>query len=179
MYRKIFNTTVSGSNLLSTLSSGDITALEFIGAINRAPAIDLNTSDYYLTNTDMVQACINFQLVNATAIPNDRFLFLGADTSYFAKEWINLFDLSIGKKVILTFQVDYAEVSEDGNVMIGNTSLLTANHIRIETNGLGNYEPFTILLPGYSGAGNQKRVEVFATNTTEGEEVVVFNCLNG
>lgn len=179
MYRKIFNTTVSGSNLLSTLSAGDITALEFLGAINRNPVIDLNTSDYYLTSSDMVQACVNFQLVNASTIPNDRFLFLGADTSYFAKEWINLFDLSIGKKVILSFQVDTKEVAEDGNVMIGNTSLLTSNHIRIETNGLEDYAPFTILFPGYSGAGTQKRLEVFTPNTTEGEEVVIFNCLNG
>lgn len=182
-YTRMENTIVSGSSLLSNLMQGyDYMDLQFQASLNRNPIIDLTTSNRLLTTADCVQAVVSTQLVDATAVATDCYLYTGTDSASQAASYINLFDLAsgIGSKVLLHFQITGAEAAEA--VYLGATGSTNTNCYTLLSGGV-EAAPRNIMFSGPGGvanvgtAGAIATVECYALNVTEGSEVVVFNIL--
>lgn len=175
-YTRIENTVVSGSQLLGSLSGDDVKALNFQAALSRNDPIVLSTANYTLTVDDFVQAAVSKQMVDARNIDANRSLFVGTDTQSQAASYVELFNLSSGEqsKVLLEFQLAGADVTS-GDVLLANSSG-THNWVNIFTEGgsEGSSHPLFDESTGLA-AGSRGVVEVWASNTTAGSEVVNFN----
>ena len=189
-YTRMENTVVSGSSLLSNLSGADVNALRFQYKISKNPTITLTGStdsttaaskSYNLTASDFVDAVVDRQLVLGSGLSAAGTLYLGPDAASQAAAYVLMFDLASGvdNKILLNFEITNAAISNNAialaNGVVG-TAGSTNDHVILYANGVSAGYTTPLFLAS-AVSGTRKTVEVWATNTTEGSEVVVFNVL--
>lgn len=177
-YTRVENTTVSGSELLGSLSGDDVRALNFQAALSRNDPIVLTNANYTLTTADIVQATAGIQMIDATGLSAaDRALVVGPDADSTAGYYIDLFNLSSGEqnKVVMNFDLSGGDLTADGDVLFQNSSGSDTNvNINLDGGADGNSVIMYDTTVTY-GAGSHRVVEVWATNVTSGSRVVNFN----
>lgn len=179
IFRKIENTVVSASDLLSNLSGDQVKSIEFLAATKPALPLVLNDlgSTVNLNAEAYLQAAIGTLQVDKSdiAATGTYTLYVGTDSATQAAAYVRLFDLSTtAKRVDLNFMLANAD---NGKVLINlaNTSGSHAN-INVYANG-GSVNHTTALFGSTDSVGQVRTVEVFAEDLTSGSQIVGFNVL--
>jgi hypothetical protein len=180
---RIFNTVVSGNELQSSLTGGDVRVLEFDAACRHANRVELKTgTNDALPGNAWVESAINTLLLDADAITGTASIPLGGDTVGNAQSYQNFFDMQkINDERLLRFAVSHSSAYDINLVNGGSTNVFvkcstgfgnsTTAPLFVAAN-TGLNQPFT-----YNGAGVERLVVLRADNVYPGSESVTFHVL--
>jgi hypothetical protein len=184
LYRRVENTTVSGSALHSSLSGENMRLLQFDAALKQPAAVNVVGTTVSLGPNQLIQASISsLNLLGSTAAGNDGIVSLGADTASNAASYINFFNITSTTDVRMLRFVSSNTLSATTEITLANSSGTSAN-VKVLLNGAAASATQNLFVganavgTALSGvAGAERIVLVSASNLTAGSQVVNFNVL--
>lgn len=189
-YKRVFDTEIQGSALISALSGNDVKALEFSAYTTGGDMVILGNTGYNLTADDLLQASIDQLIIAnstsaaAAALTSNCPLYLGTDSQSQAAAYVSFFNLtSTNQSRLLKFQLGATITSSFAVQLL--TSGGSGNNVLVQWNGVTT-NPTPLYYGGFSegnscsrtsAAGTIRYVNVFATDLVSGGQNVVFNVL--
>jgi hypothetical protein len=180
-YRRVENTTVSGSALYSALSGDNMRLLQFDAALKQPSVVNVSGTTVSLTPNQLIQASISSLPILCTT--TDGTISVGTDSASQAAAYIAMFDIKTTSDVRLLRFVTTADQGVGIEASLANSSG-TSSRVGISHNG-GAAANTKILFDGdntvgaaLSGvAGSERIVLLTASSLTSGSQVVNFNIL--
>ena len=180
LYRRVENTTVSGSALHSALSGENMRLLQFDAALKQPAVVDVSSAAVSLGPNHWIQASISSLPILCTV---DGSINLGVDTASNAASYVSLFNLQSTSDVRVLRIVTTATQGAGIEASLANSSGTSAN-VKVLLNGAGAaatqilFDGDNAIGTAQSGvAGSERIVLVSASNLTAGSQVVNFNVL--
>ena len=181
-FTRVENMALSGSTLLSSLNTGDLSALTFNEVMTSGNDISLvNAVSHYLT-ADNVVAGVNGTLrvdgfvVNSSG---EGYINLGSDLSTVARSYLDLLNLtSVGQSRLLTFQLANiplgSAIGNNINLQSGDGAAAAATALQVDGVNKTTVLFNSLGTEATDGTGATKDVVVSAVNITSGSEQVRF-----
>ena len=185
-YRRVENTTVSGSALQSALTGENMRLLQFDAALKQPSAVNVVGTTATLHPNEWIQASISsLNLQGSTAAANDGIVSLGTDSASQAAAYIAMFDIRTTSDVRMLRFVSSNTLSATTEIALANSSSpATSSFVKVLLNGAAAAATQNLFVganaigTAQSGvAGSERIVLLSAYNLTSGSQVVNFNVL--
>lgn len=187
-YKRQYNSTVNGQQLLANLTGKEIQQLELAAGMASPPALAVIANTGVRLNSEQIlQANVATQLINGASTLSTSLgsVWIGGDNLSQSQAFVQYFNLRSTNDVrVLRFTLSATGVT---GVMLGNTSQTafggtspggSSTFVRVQVNG-ETAASAQILFTNPSIPGVEKIVLVSSSNLTAGSESVSFNILSG
>lgn len=138
--QRIFNTAISGSAILASLTGDDVRALEFAAALKQEAPIVTSSDPVVLSPKQLIQASLGSLLVDASSAGGASALELGSDAAATAQKYLDLFAI---------------ESKDDRRVLRFCTLGTPAGDVSLRNDADGGTTYVTVSLSGASAAATQ------------------------